>query len=167
MIRQTLPFADGAIQAMLPDRTRVVSGNQWPAAIVPLSDEDSAVREALSRPLGMPRIARLVRPSSRVLIAFDDPTVPSEGPIRRLAIEAVLDELSAAGVAEGQVTLICANAPMTIGLAKATARELGKPDAILDLDRLATMATACFDSADYTEGRTAFMEKRKPQFKGK
>ena len=56
---------------------------------------------------------------------------------------------------------------MTIGLAKATARELGKPDAIRDLDRLATMAKACFDSADYTEGRTAFMEKRKPQFKGK
>jgi len=24
----------------------------------------------------------------------------------------------------------------------------------------------CFDSADYKEGRTAFMEKRKPVFKG-
>ena len=25
----------------------------------------------------------------------------------------------------------------------------------------------CFDSADYTEGRTAFMEKRKPVFTGR
>jgi hypothetical protein len=51
----------------------------------------------------MPRIGELVRPSSRVLIAFDDPAVPSCGSIRRLAVEGVL-ELSARGVAEEQVT---------------------------------------------------------------
>ena len=84
------------------------------------------------------------------------------GLVNRVCADADLE----AAVAE-TCALICANAPMTIGLAKATARELGKPDAIRDLDRLATMAKACFDSADYTEGRTAFMEKRKPQFKGK
>lgn len=55
----------------------------------------------------MPRIGELVRSSSRVLIAFDDPTVPSYGSIRRLAVEGVL---AARGVAEEQVTLVCANA---------------------------------------------------------
>jgi 1,4-dihydroxy-2-naphthoyl-CoA synthase len=29
------------------------------------------------------------------------------------------------------------------------------------------MVKACFDSQDYVEGRRAFMEKRKPNFKGK
>jgi hypothetical protein len=58
----------------------------------------------------MPTIAQLVKPTSRVLIAFDDATVPSYGPIRQIATEEVLAELSAAGVAREQVTLVCANA---------------------------------------------------------
>jgi nickel-dependent lactate racemase len=45
-----------------------------------------------------------------VLIAFDDPTVPSYGPVRRLAIEAILAELAEAGVPEENVNLVCANA---------------------------------------------------------
>ena len=44
------------------------------------------------------------------MIAFDDPTVTSFGPIRRVAIEAVLERLQRAGVDESAVTLICAAA---------------------------------------------------------
>jgi hypothetical protein len=44
-----------------------------------------------------------------VLIAFDDPSAPSYGPIRRLAIEAILEELAEAGVSEENVSLVCAN----------------------------------------------------------
>jgi len=51
-----------------------------------------------------------VTAGARVLIAFDDPTAPSFGPVRPLAIEAVLEELREAGVPEVNVTLICANA---------------------------------------------------------
>jgi nickel-dependent lactate racemase len=94
----------------LPQRTRVLKAVQWPEEIAPLADERAALHAALARPLGMPPIGQLVSPGSRVLIAFDDPTVPSDGPIRRLAIEAVLDELAKAAVSEEQVTLICANA---------------------------------------------------------
>ena len=35
-----------------------------------------------------------------------------------------------------------------------------------DLENCQTMVDRCFASEDYIEGRTAFMEKRPPQFKG-
>jgi enoyl-CoA hydratase len=71
-----------------------------------------------------------------------------------------------AAVAE-TTTFIAQNAPMTIALAKAAAREIGKPESQRDFARLDAMVRACFDSQDYVEGRRAFMEKRKPNFQGK
>jgi enoyl-CoA hydratase len=62
---------------------------------------------------------------------------------------------------------VAQNAPLTIALAKASAREVGKPEGKRDLARLDAMTKACFDSQDYAEGRKAFMEKRKPKFHGK
>ena len=110
MIRQRLPFGDRTIEVQLPARTRLVIPRHSNGRIAPLADEAAGVRHALARPLGMPPVGALVRPSSRVVIAFDDPTVPSYGPIRQLAVCAVLDELKAAGVDPSQVTMVCANA---------------------------------------------------------
>ncbi len=62
---------------------------------------------------------------------------------------------------------IAANAPLTVRAAKAGVRETFKDPDRRDLGRVAAMVEECFLSADYQEGRTAFMEKRPPRFEGR
>ena len=76
-----------------------------------------------------------------------------------------LDQLEAT-VAE-YTAMISENAPLTIRAAKATVVEVLKDPDKRDLEALEEKIKACFDSEDFTEGRTAFMEKRKPNFKGR
>ena len=58
------------------------------------------------------------------------------------------------------------NAPMTIATTKFIIGEVVKDESKRDLARCAAMVKNCFESSDYTEGRRAFMEKRKPAFTG-
>jgi len=62
--------------------------------------------------------------------------------------------------------MICANAPLTIKAVKYAVGEALKDESRRNVARVNEMVEACFQSRDYTEGRTAFMEKRKPVFTG-
>ena len=63
--------------------------------------------------------------------------------------------------------MIANNAPMTVRAAKAAVGQALKDPADRDLAMIERMVRECFDSEDYAEGRRAFMEKRKPEFKGR
>ncbi len=101
-------YGDDLVAVSLPDDARILRA---PAALPGLKDYEGEVRRALAEPLGSPPLRRLVGPSSRVTIAFDDPCLPLP-PMRRdvrgRAIGVVLKELQAAGVPKNNITLICA-----------------------------------------------------------
>ncbi len=64
-------------------------------------------------------------------------------------------------------TQIAANAPLTLSAAKAAIRAAARLPGAPPLEQCEALARACFDSADYAEGRNAFLEKREPSFGGR
>lgn len=75
------------------------------------------------------------------------------------------DELE--GYVKNYCDMIAANAPLTVRAAKQISREALKDESQRDMALCKRVVDACFASADYTEGRTAFMEKRRPVFTGR
>jgi enoyl-CoA hydratase len=114
--------------------------------------------ERLSRIVGLPRAMEFLFTAKQ----YSAQEAYAMGLVQGVASDAELDALIASITGA-----IAENAPLTIALAKAAAREIAKPESQQEHARLAKMAEACFDSDDYKEGRRAFMEKRKPAFTGR
>jgi enoyl-CoA hydratase/carnithine racemase len=64
-------------------------------------------------------------------------------------------------------TSVADNAPLTLRAAKAAIRAAAQLPGARSLDECEALANDCFNSADYAEGRTAFLEKRPPKFTGR
>ena len=61
---------------------------------------------------------------------------------------------------------IADNAPLSVAASKLTINEMLKDESKRDMAAMRADVQTCFDSADYKEGRTAFMEKRRAAVAG-
>jgi enoyl-CoA hydratase/carnithine racemase len=112
-------------------------------------------------------LVSLVGPAHARMILYSGARIDAAEAMRiGLVNRVVAPELLERDVA-GLARQLAENAPLSLAASKlAVAASLQDP-ADRDFERLAAASQACFDSADYREGRTAFMEKRRPQFVGR
>lgn len=116
---------------------------------------------------GIKVLSNLVGPSVAKDILFSARFLDAEEALRVGLINRIVPENELEQAVTDYAHLIAGNAPLTVKAAKAAVNQ-GMLDADKrDLGAIKTMVDNCFNSDDYKEGRTAFMQKRKPVFKGR
>jgi enoyl-CoA hydratase/carnithine racemase len=81
-------------------------------------------------------------------------------------VHRVLPDAELGAYVEGVIATLLENAPLAIANSKTILEEYVKSAGAPDAGAMRAAMRRCAESEDYKEGRRAFMEKRKPTFKG-
>ena len=116
---------------------------------------------------GLKHLVSLVGPSWARLLMYTGMRIDSAEAVRIGLVDRVVPDAGLWDATSEIARTISGNAPLAIQAAKITIAQVLKDPEKRDMDAIKAIGTACMDSEDFREGRQAFMEKRKPQFKGK
>src|ERR671934_2818956 len=115
---------------------------------------------------GIKRLSDLVGPAFTKELFFTARQFDAEEARAMGLVNRVVPEADLEAYVRNYADMIAVNAPLTINAVKYIVGQVTKEESQRNLGRATELVKQCFESNDYVEGRTAFMEKRKPIFTG-
>ena len=116
---------------------------------------------------GTGRLVHLVGPSFAKEIFFTARRFTTGEALAMGLVNRVTSREALENLTRDTCATIAENAPLTVATAKQVVDEFTRAPGNFDSEKCEALIARCFASDDYKEGRAAFMEKRKPAFKGK
>jgi enoyl-CoA hydratase len=116
---------------------------------------------------GLKHLVSLVGPSWARLLLYTGMRIDSAEAGRIGLVDRVMPDAELWNATLDIARAISVNAPLAIKAAKITIAQVLKDPGDRNMDAVKAIGTACMDSEDFREGRSAFMEKRKPVFRGR
>ena len=113
------------------------------------------------------KLVSLVGPAHARTLLYTGSRIDAAEALRIGLVNQVVEDQDLSDTVVDLARRIADNAPLSVRAAKLAVSEAIKGDGERDKAAVEAAVAACFDSADYKEGRTAFMEKRTPVFQGR